>query len=57
MVLWLNMLGEIIFYYNGPTLYDKFLHLSLGVLLTVIVFKHYQQNSNLKKAIMNGMEL
>ncbi|MDP1728918.1 MAG: hypothetical protein Q8L27_01800 [archaeon] len=49
LALWLNMFGELFAYYDGGFLYDKFLHLALGILLTSITLEYYKQNSSLKK--------
>jgi len=47
--LWFNMFGEIIAYYNGTFLYDKLLHLSLGILLSAVILEYYEKNSDLKR--------
>ncbi|MFA7708470.1 MAG: hypothetical protein WCX73_05965 [Candidatus Pacearchaeota archaeon] len=47
LALWLNLLGEIIFYYGGVLYYDKILHLTLGIFLSSILYVYY--SNNLKK--------
>jgi uncharacterized membrane protein YjdF len=49
IALALNLLGEIFAYYAGPLIYDKLLHLLLGIVLAAIVFEYYKNNSVLKK--------
>jgi hypothetical protein len=49
VALWLNLLGEIIVYYSGLFLYDKILHITLGYLLSIIIYNYFLENSKLKK--------
>jgi len=49
LAFWLNMFGELSIYYEGSMPYDKVLHLSLGILLSAILFEYYKANSILKR--------
>jgi hypothetical protein len=45
LALWLNIAGELTLYWGGSSLYyDKFLHLVLGALITLLVYEHYLKN-------------
>lgn len=52
IALLLNILGEVAFYYDGLPYYDKFLHLSVGFLITIVVFEYFSKNLNIKKDII-----
>lgn len=47
--LWLNLLGEFVFYYTGITYYDKILHISMGILITAITFEYFLRNLKVRK--------
>jgi hypothetical protein len=47
--LWLNVLGEILIYWSGPQIYDKVLHLYLGIVITAIVYEDYKINMKINK--------
>ncbi|MEK6885362.1 MAG: hypothetical protein AABX17_00160 [Nanoarchaeota archaeon] len=45
LALWVNLLGEIIAYYSGILVYDKVLHLLVGILISAIIYEYYRNNS------------
>ena len=45
--LWLNVLGETYFYYPSQY-YDKFLHLTVGFLITIIIYEYFSKSSGHK---------
>lgn len=49
IALWLNVLGEIIFYYHNSEYYDKFLHFSVSLLMTVLIYEYYSKSPKIKK--------
>lgn len=51
LALLLNLIGEIRTYYSGGVFfyYDKFLHFSIALLITIIMYEYFKKNSNLKK--------
>ena len=49
IALWFNVIGEIFAYYSGLFVYDKLLHLATGVLITMIIYSYYKENSTLSK--------
>jgi hypothetical protein len=50
--LWLNLLGEFIFYYGVSEYYDKFLHFSVAILITAIVYHYYLKKLGVKKEMI-----
>jgi hypothetical protein len=49
ILLWLNLLGEIVFYYSGALIYDKVLHILSGILLSAVLYDYYKKNSDFNK--------
>jgi len=49
IALWLNVFGEWAFYYGDIVYYDKFLHLAVGILITILVYEFYVKNSPTKR--------
>jgi len=47
--LWLNIAGEIVFYYGGSLYYDKFLHFFMGIIITIMVYEYYSKSLIVKK--------
>ncbi len=45
----LGILGEIWFYYHGVIYYDKFLHFTIGMIITIIVYYDYFKNLKVSK--------
>jgi len=50
--LWLNVLGEFVYYYSGATYYDKILHFSIGILITAIVYQYYLKSLRINKDVI-----
>jgi len=44
IALWLNILGEMYFYYNFQY-YDKVLHLTIPFLITIIIYEYISKNA------------
>lgn len=44
IALWLNILGEMYFYYNFQY-YDKVLHLAIPFLITIIIYEYISKNA------------
>lgn len=49
IALWINLLGEIMYYYNEFIHYDKVLHFTVGIIITVIVYQYYLMSLKVKK--------
>lgn len=50
--LWLNLSGELYFYYSGFANYDKILHFSIGLLITIIAYEYYRLHLQTRKYII-----
>lgn len=51
IALWLNILGEIYFYYHFQY-YDKILHFIVPIMITFITYEYFKKNKFLKKELV-----
>jgi len=52
LALWINLCGEMAFYYGNYFGYDKILHFSVGLFITIIVYENFHKNLKIDKQMI-----